>query len=791
MPSAGDTNQQVDATNALTLAIDKIMSAHALRRVLAEFPVAEQARLESEVTALARRLEALIEASTKSQQTLDLDVLLTRLVTLISEALNAERASLFLYDAETHELFARIAQGDLVDEIRFSADLGIAGAAYRDGEYLIIDDAYADPRFNQAVDEETGYVTERILAIPVRNRAGQVIGVGEVLNRRDGPFSHVDAAVLQAFATHIASAIENARLSEKQKITALEESRFHEVSKAISSELDIDVLLKKIMSIATELLDAERSTLFLHDTETNELWSRVAEGVSEKEIRFPATAGIAGEVFQTQQAINIADAYADPRFNQAVDKMTGFRTRSILCVPVVSRQGDTLGVVQVLNHANGPFRQRDIRRLEMLASQSAIALDNARLFSEVLSERNYSNNVLRSLSNGVLTVDVHGNLVKINEAATKILACESTSVLGAPVEKVFHGHNNWVTNIIRTVLKSKQTSTSLDAQLTNRQNRALAINLSATPLLDALGQSLGCTVVIEDISNEKRIRTTMARYMTREIADQVLAEGQDVLGGKAQAATVMFADIADFTGLTETLGATGTVTMLNEYFTEMVEVIFEHRGTLDKYIGDAIMAVFGAPFPSADDADNAVATAIAMHERLAAFNAIRSQYGKPPIQIRIGINSDQVVTGNIGSDRRMDYTVIGDGVNVAARLEQANKQFGTATLISAATVQLLNQDYYLRELDLLRIRGKSKPVPIFEVIGTTDHQLSTAHQSMLEHFRNGMESYRQRDWIRAVGEFGMALRISPSDMPSQIFCSRTSHYLQNPPAEDWDGVWAG
>ena len=789
MPSAGEQTQS-DASDALTLAIDKIMSAHALGRVLSEFPVAEQERLQADLDALARRLEALIEASGKSQQGLELDVLLTRLVGLVSEALDAERSSFFLYDAETHELYSRVAQGDLVNEIRFNAELGIAGAAYRSAEPLIIDDPYNDDRFNQSIDEETGYRTERILAVPVTNRAGKVIGVSEVLNRRDGPFTHADAAVLRAFTTHLAGAIENAQLSERQKITALEETRFHEVSQAISSELDIDVLLKKIMSIATELLDAERSTLFLHDPDTNELWSRVAQGIDEKEIRFPANSGIAGEVFRNQKPVNIPDAYADPRFNQEVDRMTGFRTATILCVPVISRQGNTLGVVQVLNHKGGPFRQRDEKRLEMLASQSAIALDNARLFSEVLSERNYSNNVLRSLSNGVLTVDIHGNLVKINRAGTKILSCESDRVLGKPIEKLFSGESNWVNKIIRTVLNTSETSTSLDTSLQNFAGKAIAVNLSATPLLDAKERSLGCTVVIEDISSEKRIRSTMARYMTREIADQVLAEGEGVLGGRAQAATVMFADIADFTGLTETLGATGTVNMLNEYFTEMVEVIFEHRGTLDKYIGDAIMAVFGAPFPSEDDADNAVATAIAMHERLSIFNEVRKQQGELPIKIRIGINSDQVVTGNIGSDRRMDYTVIGDGVNVAARLEQANKQFGTRSLVSAATVQLLKQDYYLRELDLLRIRGKSKPVPIFEVVGTAQTALSSDKQTMLEHFRNGMESYRQRDWIRAVGEFGMALRVDPADTPSQIFCSRTSYYLQNPPADDWDGVWA-
>jgi len=473
-----------------------------------------------------------------------------------------------------------------------------------------------------------------------------------------------------------------------------------------------------------------------------------------------------------------------------VDRITGFVTSTILCVPVVSRQGTTIGVVQVLNHKGGPFRLRDERRLEMLASQSAIALDNARLFSEVLSERNYSNNVLRSLSNGVLTVDVHGNLVKINEAGTKILGCDVQDVLGAPIHKVFRAQNQWLTKTIQTVLDTNESSTSLDENLSDFHDRNIAVNLSATPLLDANSNSLGCTVVLEDISSEKRIRTTMARYMTREIADQVLAEGKDVLGGQAQSATVMFADIADFTGLTETLGATGTVNMLNEYFTEMVEAVFEHHGTLDKYIGDAIMAVFGAPFPAPEDADNAVACAISMHQRLALFNAARTVAGKQPIRIRIGINSDQVVTGNIGSERRMDYTVIGDGVNVAARLEQANKQFGTQTLISAATVKLLKQDYHLRELDLLRLRGKSTPVPIFEVLGDANIPLSADEQEMLQHFRHGMESYRQRDWIRAVGEFGTALRISPRDIASQIFCARTTHYLQNPPPDAWDGVWA-
>ncbi|MCB1747717.1 MAG: GAF domain-containing protein [Gammaproteobacteria bacterium] len=750
---------------------------------------AEREVLLRQIDDLARQLDSLIEATRKVREPLSFDLMLTRLIALITEAFDAERSSLFLYDSETEELFSRVAQGELTREIRFPADSGIAGQVFQDGRSAIIDDAYADPRFNQAVDAETGYRTRNILCVPLRARNGEVIGVTEVLNKRGGDFSAADCALLQAFTTHTASVLESAHLTERARESLREEAHILAVTQAVSSELDIDKLLRKIIGIATDLLEAERSTLFLHDPDSGELWSRVAEGIAEREIRIPAAVGIAGEVFTTRRAVNIPDAYADPRFNPAVDRKTGYRTRSILCVPVINKHGVAVGVVQVLNRRGGPFRPRDQRRLEMLAAQSAIALDNARLFREVLDERNYSENVLRSLSDAVVTLDTAYNVVKLNEAASRLFRLPASDVLGAPAYKLFGRDNAWVLEVIHKVVNAHTTETVLDGVLTRRDDTQVSVNLAASPLADGDGETLGCTLILEDVTEDKRVRATMARYMTAKVAEQVLAEGEAVLGGRSQPATILFSDIRGFSTIAERLGAQATVSLLNEYFTEMVEVVFEYNGILDKYIGDAIMAVFGTPFPSDDDADNAVRVAIRMQEVLATFNARRRAAGQPIFETRIGINSGDVVAGNIGSARRMDYTVIGDGVNAAARLESANKQLGTRILISGSTRALLRGQYRLRELDLIRVKGRVAPIPVFEVRGLGRDIVSAAETRLLEVFASGLACYRDQDWDGAVDCFDTVLGIEAGDQPSWRLRARALHYRAHPPSPQWDGVW--
>jgi len=708
---------------------------------------------------------------------------------LISEAFGADRSTLFLFDAENNQLFSRIAQGSLFHEIRFDAHLGIAGSVFRSGEPAVIDDAYNDPRFNRSVDQETGYHTRSILCVPVRTRRGDVIGVAEVLNKERGSFTLMDVIFLRAFTTHMATAIENAQLSERARDATREEARLMEVTRAISSELDIDKLLRKIMGIATELLEAERSTLFVHDPVRDELWSRVAEGLAAREIRIPSNVGIAGEVFTARRPINIPDAYSDPRFNPDIDRRTGFRTRSILCVPVINKHGIPVGVVQVLNRQGGPFSNRDQRRLEMLAAQSAIALENARLFRDVVHERNYTENVLRRLTDGVVTVDCALNIVRINDVAARLLGVRPERVLGATAVRVFRNGNSWVRRSLRKVMRSRMPDETVDVSLKAGDGSVTAVNLKVSPLLDPHEELQGYALVFEDISNEKRVRSAMARYMTREVAEQVLAQRDAVLGGRAQLATVLFSDVANFTSLTEELGATETVAFLNEYFTDMVEVVFKHGGILDKYIGDAIMAVFGAPFVSPRDADNAMHAAIDMQRALVGLNLRRAQRQLPAIAIRIGINASQIVAGNIGSTRRMDYTVIGDGVNLASRLESANRYYGTRILVSGPTLRLLKDDYRFRELDWIRVKGKTTPVPVFELLGDDRANLTASVETMLKEYAAALAAYRARAWSTALAHLDAALRHVPDDTPSRILQARTTAFLERPPDEDWTGIW--
>jgi adenylate cyclase len=260
------------------------------------------------------------------------------------------------------------------------------------------------------------------------------------------------------------------------------------------------------------------------------------------------------------------------------------------------------------------------------------------------------------------------------------------------------------------------------------------------------------------------------------------------MGGQSSVATVLFSDIRSFTTLTEELGPQGTVSLLNEYFTIMVDCITNEGGMLDKFIGDAIMAIFGTPLPHDDDEDRAVRASLAMLTGLAQYNAKRAEIGKKPIDIGIGLNTDNIVSGNIGSPKRMDYTVIGDGVNLASRLESATKQYGAKLLISEFTKARLKGTYRMREVDKVIVKGKTQPVAVFEVVDFHTDATFPNMMDVLSTFGFGVQSYRHGEFDEAEKAFRESLRLHPNDFCSKMYIERCE-YLKANPQPDWDGVW--
>ncbi len=852
-----------------------------------DLPVAQfRDLLEQITTEFQHFLRAIDMINNEALETM-LEQVLEAFTLKIGQILQADRTTIFLVDEEKEQLWSKIAQGekDKSLEIRVPLNTGIAGHVAMTGDCLNIPDAYSHPLFNRDVDQQTGYRTRNILCMPIFSMKNRVVAVVQLLNKLTGmPFNQEDEEQFRQFAESIGIILESCNSFYVAARNQRGVAALLKATSCLGQSLDLEKTLRAVMDEARDLMQADRSTLFLLDRDNGQLWSKVAkaDGKTMMEIRIPADRGIAGYVASTGQTLNIPYAYEDPRFDPSTDRRTGYHTRNILCMPVYNSEAVLIGVTQLINKHQGSFTSSDEEFMRAFNIQAGIALENAQLFQSVLLEKQYQKDMLQSLSDAVISTDMQGKIVTINDAALELLGCplkkegarqqqqlwlrklvgryvwdmvpidrlqmrlEDSLKLGArqyiPEQSLVVGlyevrdtesfHCKTTpspaaaepTAIPTYILAIRdrhhrdryipwnkaegKDSTGKNGQSNGQGSRPHAsipsvldvaqirqversINLTVNPLTNPEGSVRGGLVVLEDISREKRMRATMHRYMTPNVAERALELGEDAfMEGERRDVTILFSDIRSYTSLTEKMQATEVVSLLNNYFETMVEAVFNFEGTLDKFIGDSLMAVFGAPLPLSDDhAWMAVQSALDMRRRLKEFNRDRGTPTQPLIRIGMGLSSGEVVSGNIGSQKRVDYTVIGEGVDISSRLEGVTKEYGCDIILSEFTYTLCCDRIWTRELDRIRVKGKSKPVSIYELIADRQQPLDDATTEFLNFYAAGRSAYVSTHFRQAIQLFEKAQQLRPDDKAVAVHLERAMRYMLNPPPPTWDGVY--
>lgn len=312
------------------------------------------------------------------------------------------------------------------------------------------------------------------------------------------------------------------------------------------------------------------------------------------------------------------------------------------------------------------------------------------------------------------------------------------------------------------------------------------------PVLTIVIVYLGLTVYkyMTEEREKKKIRNAFQYYLSSPVINEMLKNpGKLKLGGDKKDLSVLFSDIRGFTTMSEGMSPEALVQLLNEYLTAMTNIVFKHDGLLDKYMGDAIMAVFGAPLDQPDHAVRACRTALDMMEEMHKFQAKWKAEGKPVFDIGIGINSGDMVVGNMGSEMRFDYTVMGDNVNLGSRLEGINKEYGTNIVISEFTYAHIKNDFICRELDSVKVKGKHLPVRIYELLEQGKAADADTRYAFLKVFNEGLVKYKLGLWDEAASSFRRVLQMRPEDRPSELYVRRCKELKENPPEGEWDGVY--
>ena len=512
------------------------------------------------------------------------------------------------------------------------------------------------------------------------------------------------------------------------QINTLEEERnslqaLARIGSLVNSSLEVDEVLQVVMDTIIRLTGAERGFLMLKNGR-DELAMRIARNWEQESVdpsEFAISHTVINRVSSEGQPVLTTNAQEDPRFT-GQNSIVAYNLRSILCVPLKVKNS-LIGVIYTDNRIrSGLFTQKDLVLLTAFADQAAVSLENARLFASVrfsLAEttelKNLMDNVFSSIASGVLTADIDERILMCNRAAEQILGLPSSELIGQGILHILSPIAPALKTQFRKVLRTDKAIQGLEASPILQDRGLVDLQFSISPLKDGQHTTQGLAIVLEDLTEKKKLEAQHSLF-ERMVSPQVIEQldpNQLKLGGHRAKITVLFADIRGFTSFSEKVSPEQLVMVLNEYLAAAADEVLKEEGTIDKFLGDAVMAWFNAPIAQPDHTLRALRAAWGIRKALTALHARLP--ASSHLSFGVGIHLGEAVLGLIGTERRLDYTAIGDCVNTAKRIQE-NSNAGQI-LISRAVLDVVKNHILFEAVDAIRAKGKRDPIEVYEVIG--------------------------------------------------------------------------
>ncbi|HSB02812.1 MAG TPA: adenylate/guanylate cyclase domain-containing protein [Anaerolineales bacterium] len=498
------------------------------------------------------------------------------------------------------------------------------------------------------------------------------------------------------------------------------------IGQVVNSTLEVDEVLQIVMDTIVRLTGAERGFLMLRDErgQDREMVIRIArnwehESINQNEFAISRT--VVQRVIDSGEAVLTTNAQEDPRFG-GQESIIAFNLRSILCVPL-SVKSELIGVIYTDNRIRtGIFSESDRDLLLGFANQAAVAIENARLFSslkrtleEVTELKNLMDDVFASIVSGVITADVQDQITLCNRAAGSILGRACAEIVGHPLGEIMPTFANDILPHMDSVRKTEQAVVGLEFSQTLPERGNVDWRFNLSPLKDADQKTQGVAIVLDDMTEHKKLeaqRSLLRRMVSPAVLDQIDPNSLQI-GGKKVYITVLFADIRGFTAYSEKHSPEELVAVLNLYLAAAADAVLAHEGTVDKFLGDAVMAWYNAPVPQADHTLRAVKSALAIREAVAALHEKMPKQAH--LDFGVGIHYGEAVLGWIGTEKRLEYTSIGDSVNTAKRIQEncAKNQI----LISKEAYERVKDEIDAQPFVPLSVKGKTQPLDVYEVVG--------------------------------------------------------------------------